>query len=152
MKKIDLGHAVQILANVGVVVGIIFLVLEINQNNEQQASQARYNYYQERLDILRDLALNGELSEIFVKATSGDPLSGTETLRLGALFESTLVAWEYEYGEFRRGRITPEEFNIAAKRNRFEGLSFGIGPAWDAYSTDAPEDFVKFVEQEIIRE
>jgi hypothetical protein len=33
MKKIDLGQAIQI-ANVGVIAGIVFLGVEIHQNNE----------------------------------------------------------------------------------------------------------------------
>ena len=34
MKKIDLGQAVSILANVGVLAGILFLAVELRQNNE----------------------------------------------------------------------------------------------------------------------
>ena len=44
MKGIDVGRAVGILANVGVIAGIVFLAIEINQNTEMmeaQMSQAR---------------------------------------------------------------------------------------------------------------
>lgn len=34
MKKIDLGQTVGILANVGVIAGLVFLVVEINQNTQ----------------------------------------------------------------------------------------------------------------------
>ena len=34
MKKIDLGQAIGILANVGVTAGIVFLGMELRQNNE----------------------------------------------------------------------------------------------------------------------
>ena len=34
MKKIDLGQAIGILANVGVIAGIVFLGMELRQNNE----------------------------------------------------------------------------------------------------------------------
>jgi hypothetical protein len=38
MKKIDLGQAIQV-ANVGVIVGIVFLGVEIHQNNEVMGQQ-----------------------------------------------------------------------------------------------------------------
>ncbi len=39
MKKIDLGQIITILANVGVVIGLVFLTLEIRQNNAQMRAQ-----------------------------------------------------------------------------------------------------------------
>ena len=41
MKKINLDRTIQIIANVGVIAGIVFLGMEINQNNEAMAVQAR---------------------------------------------------------------------------------------------------------------
>jgi len=51
MKKIDLGHAVTILANLGVLAGIIFLAFEINQNTATMRTAA----YQSRTDAVVDL-------------------------------------------------------------------------------------------------
>ena len=42
MKKLDLGQTITILANIGVIAGIVFLGLEIRQNNELMAAEARY--------------------------------------------------------------------------------------------------------------
>ena len=39
MKKIDVGQTMTILANLGVIIGIAFLAVEINQNNSQLAAQ-----------------------------------------------------------------------------------------------------------------
>jgi hypothetical protein len=41
--KIELGPTVQVLANLGVIAGIAVLALELKQNNELLASQARSN-------------------------------------------------------------------------------------------------------------
>ncbi len=43
MKKIDLGQTITILANVGVIAGIVFLAVELRQNNTLMAAQARFN-------------------------------------------------------------------------------------------------------------
>ena len=41
MKKVDVGRAVGILANLGVVAGIIFLAIEVGQNNELMRAASR---------------------------------------------------------------------------------------------------------------
>ena len=46
MKKIDLGQTITILANVGVIAGIVFLAIELRQNNEYMAANARYDLLQ----------------------------------------------------------------------------------------------------------
>jgi len=52
MKKIDLGQTITILANVGVIVGIIFLAAELRQNNRQLALQS----YQALVGQINDLS------------------------------------------------------------------------------------------------
>jgi len=42
--KIDLGQTISVLANVGVIAGIVFLGYELRQNNSLLASQARSNH------------------------------------------------------------------------------------------------------------
>ena len=38
MKRIDIGQAIAIAANAGVIVGIAFLAVEVSQNNDQLAA------------------------------------------------------------------------------------------------------------------
>ncbi len=41
MRKINVGQTVGILANVGVIAGIVFLVFELQQNREMMRAQTR---------------------------------------------------------------------------------------------------------------
>ena len=41
MKRIDLGQTLNTLANVGVIAGIVFLAVELDQNNEFLELEAR---------------------------------------------------------------------------------------------------------------
>ena len=50
MKNLDVGQTITILANVGVIAGIILLAVEIDQNNQALGTQARL----ERESVLRD--------------------------------------------------------------------------------------------------
>jgi hypothetical protein len=42
MKKIDFGQTVSVVANIGVVIGIVLLVYELNQNRQMTAAQTRH--------------------------------------------------------------------------------------------------------------
>jgi hypothetical protein len=48
---LDIGQIVTIGANIGVIAGLIFLAMEIRQNNKLLAAQARYSLRQYRSDI-----------------------------------------------------------------------------------------------------
>ncbi len=56
MKKIDLGQTISILANVGVIGGIVFLAFELRQNSEQLEIQAREQTVSRRFSTV-DLVL-----------------------------------------------------------------------------------------------
>ncbi len=43
MKKIELGQAIGILANIGVLGGLLLLAFELRQNNELMAAEGRFN-------------------------------------------------------------------------------------------------------------
>ena len=152
MKKNDVGSAVQILANLGVIAGIAFLALETRQNSEQLAGQARFNYYQTRLQFNKEL-VEGPITPLTVRLLSGEPLSPVEHRRLVQWFRGVFIQWEYEFSEFERGLITRTEFNVLGKREFFNGsLRELLEPIWADYRATGPEDFVQFVEREVASE
>lgn len=51
MKKIDLGQTISILANLGVIVGIVFLLLELRQNTKQLELQSYQTWVDANLQI-----------------------------------------------------------------------------------------------------
>ena len=106
MKKIDVGQAVQVLANVGVIAGIIFLGLEVQQNNDFLDSQARQN----RVNGARELnaaIYNDEtgLGQILAKARRGEPLTDDEAFRLDRYLTTVILSWEYWYQDYADGII-----------------------------------------------
>jgi hypothetical protein len=63
MKKIDLGQALSILANLGVLIGILLLVLELKQNNRFADEQAQYAALQQSLRM-NELIVQPELAPL----------------------------------------------------------------------------------------
>lgn len=149
MRKIDLGQTIGILANVGVLVGIVFLLLELQQKNEQLSAQSRFNYYQNRISEYRLIAENGELVEIMQRANAGEELSPFERARVTNRMNALITGWEYEFGEMERGRLLEEEFNVAAKRQVYRSLP-ALEQIWVQYRSTAPPRFTEFMEQTIV--
>lgn len=82
MKKIGLGQIFRILANLGVIAGIVFLGVELQQNNALLGAQARATRAQVRMDGT-DLALSSpELMRAFAREQSGESLSELDQMYL----------------------------------------------------------------------
>jgi len=81
MQKIDIGRAVQTTANVGVIVGILILVVEINQNTAAIYAQTSQSRADAALTEAESLYNSEFLPEIFVAIQHKQPLTEVQTFR-----------------------------------------------------------------------
>ena len=91
MKKIDVGQGVAILANLGVIAGILLLTLELRQNNELMSIQAQATAVSLRTEVWRPTLEQPDIAPLLLKDQRGEELSGEEELRLRALWMRSLV-------------------------------------------------------------
>ena len=75
MKKISLGQTLGILANLGVIAGILLLTYELNQNRQMMQSQTRNAIADTLVHLVSLEATTPEPIETEVKLESGVPLS-----------------------------------------------------------------------------
>lgn len=90
MKKIDLGQAITILANLGVIGGLIFVGLQLQQDRQiarQQMVHSSTNLYDYWADLLNEGA------EVWSNGLAGDSLNDSESVQFHALAE----AWHTRY-------------------------------------------------------
>ena len=85
MKKIDLGQALSILANLGVIAGIVFLAIEVGQNQaalEEQNTLTRISGRDAALEYFsshrKTLLDNPDLLQMRLKARRGETLTALE--------------------------------------------------------------------------
>ena len=101
MKSIRLGEAIQILSNIGVLAGIVFLAYEIHQNTVSTQLSAAQNYLGSSYQMSMHFAENPELAGLVTKSmTNPDQLSPIEAFQLDRLQFSTLRTWQnmhYQY-------------------------------------------------------
>lgn len=103
MKKIDLGQALGILANVGVIAGILFLGYELRQNNELMRFDAEYLYFQNRIAPQQALLEEGGLAETLAKAGKNAILDDTERVRIGTHYGRIYRSFEWEHAQAQKG-------------------------------------------------
>ena len=123
MKKLDLGQTVGILANIGVIAGIVFLALELRQNNELLAAQAR----SDRIGLRQaDNALvleNPDLAVALAKSANGEVLTSHETILRNRYGDFVLINFQNTYSEMARGLLDEASIPIEAWT-----MNFGDGP------------------------
>jgi len=110
MRRINLGQTVTILANLGVLVGILLLVYELNQNREMMRSQTRDSIAEMLINLLALEASDPRISEIYVKRASGEPLTPVEADRFQTI---QWAYWRYRenvHYQYRNGLYEEEEY------------------------------------------
>jgi len=152
MRNVDVGQTVQILANVGVIAGIVFLGLEVQQNNDLLDSQARQN----RLNGARELnaAIYDEetgLGRVIAKARSGAELTEDEAFRLDRYLVTVILSWEYWYQDFSDGIIDDEELRYRG----WSGIFYDVLPermvaTWERLRPNSNPGFVEFMEENVV--
>ena len=150
MKKIDLGQTITALANIGVLIGIIFLAVEINQNNEALATQARLD----RESVLRnswDRTLgNPDIVRATVKARAGETLSPEEAYLLNALNRAIFTDLSLIYHQVQDGLLGQDAIPIALWRDAFHRNFPRIAETWSLHKRTHAPDFVQWYEENII--
>ena len=141
MKKIDVGQTVTILANAGVIAGILLLAYELRQNNELMEAEARFN----RLSLITEaqgaLVDNPDLAELFVKLSNGDDLTQGEGVRLRSYFQMVFRNQEWQYREVPESLLSVQTWRRNA--NDFRRT------VWEERKAEFDPDFVQFMDENV---
>lgn len=150
MKGINLGQAIQILANVGVIAGIVMLAIELRQNNELLGVELRANT-SERILGTSDIVLgNPYLLELLGKDVAA--LTQAERDAVVLLGIRTLSGFESAYQEVVAGQGSEERLRVTVRalwdRPR---LNYGMPLAWDTFKARGRDPgFVAWMEENVV--
>jgi len=149
LKKIDLGQTITILANIGVIAGIIFLAFELRQNNELLVAQTTYSQFaidrEQRMAIIQ----TDGLLEAMVKVQSNSPLSETEDLRLQFLYNDMVDTWRWQYREVQAGLLPNDFIDVDSWRSTLDILP-GVLAAFEDDRPVLDPEFVRFVDENVV--
>jgi len=109
-----------LVANVAVVVGIVFVALQLNQNSRMMKTQTRNAITESILNFQFNAQTSG-LRDVEEKGTRDlASLTAEETRQLFQLYVSNLRLWENIHYQYRNGVFDEAEF--AAERNSWKAL------------------------------
>lgn len=146
MKKIDLGQTITILANIGVIAGIFFLAIELQQNNRLLDAQVSYNLLLHRTRTSNEVYFNPEFAAFNFKVESDEELSPVEQFRVNARNKRNILGFEWEYLQYRSGNLG---YLPLDQWRRFMNDQRWQAAVWEPNKNLLSTEFVEFVEREI---
>jgi len=144
MKKLYLGQTVGILANLGVITGIVFLGIELRQNNELQQAQARVARADSRQSAFRLLIENPDLRAA---------LEAEEDNRLvRSFYNFVFTGWQYSFGEYEAGMIDAEDLDASGWGLWLRGPSAlpGMLSYWERIKGTYRPSFVHWMDENVV--
>ena len=111
-KTSKLNERLTLIANLSVVVGIIFLAVELQQNTQAIQAQTRDSLTEKQMEFYGWLATNRDLAEVEGTAfASGlDALDPVQRRMWFGYVNAVLREWENSHYQYERGLFTAPEF------------------------------------------
>ena len=149
MKKINLGQTLQFLGNIGIFIGILLLVYELQQNNELLSAQGRADREVVRREAGSRYLENPALISATVKANNGEPLTEEEAVLLDYASRAALWDWQYIVREYRLGLLDADVIPHDAWTIIFREDP-GIAEFWSKNPEFFEPEFIQWMEENVV--
>ena len=136
-------------ANVGVLAGIVFLAVELQQNTEILQAQARRDQLDARTASGELVITNSDLAEVAFKASNGEELTPLEEYRFDSWAYQKFRNWEWQFGEYLHGTLLVDELPVVGWANNFETYP-RLREIWEMRKANLSPDFVEFVDTKVV--
>ena len=135
-----------LLANFGVLAGVVFLAFELRQNNELLIQESRYNMVQNQKDWSQFLTSDEEIFKLIV-VDSEVELTDAEKARRYSILLGNLQTWQWEWEQSRSGLLGTTDVPVEAFRVLW--VNFEIEENWPQLKPTFKPEFVRFIENEV---
>ena len=150
MKKIDLGQIITILANLGVIVGIGFLAVEIRQGNALLNAESRGSRAEVRREWYERIIENDRLVTAIGKTRRSEALTADEELVWNSFMQYTFTGWQVAYQDWRAGLLEEKDLPTGGWR-QFLREEPGVIEFWDRVKVGRyPPDFAEWVDNYLL--
>ena len=128
-------------ANLGVLVGIVLLLVELDQNRDMMRAQTRHQLATALVELQIETGTNQQLVELLQRADDGEELTSAERRQVGYRYNALIRYWENVHYQYRQDLYDEVEFESQKKawRRTFEDVP-SITRYWcNASSMYSPE-------------
>lgn len=130
MKSEPLHRWLTLGANVGVLLGILLVTLELRQSLTAVRAQTRHEVSAEFTDFMKLLASNEQLANLRRRGDAGELVDANEIYRYEAYTRGLFRYWEDVHYQFRHGLYDEPEFSRQREAWRLHALSSPGLIAW----------------------
>lgn len=148
MKQIKLADIGTLIANIGVIGGLLLLAYEVRQNNELMEADARLNRVNMVVDAWRFTAENGDVTELREREKNGEELSGADKRRIDATVMSVFLLIEWTYREMSADPRQLEQVREVQRHNFSNAPEYRR--VWDERRNSFDPDFVEWMERNVV--
>ena len=147
MKVQLLNNWLTFAANVGVIIGIVVLVVEINQNTRVAEVEAYQTLIGQVMDINNQSINNPDLRALLAKQLSGnEPNSGDERVLATIFLANNIRHGDMAYYQYERGLIDKERLDsiLGVMYNNIT-MSKHAMSVWDSLSPNFTPEYIAYV-------
>lgn len=150
MKNVGLKDFLELLGGVAVLVGLVFVGLELRQNTAAMEAATLQNQTDASTEFLLLIASDPELARIWQESVDDTiQMSESDNMRFFLISRARWLRMQNAYLQWQRGTLSNEDWMF------YEGLictSGATGPArfgrmWDDHRAVLSPKFVEFVEE-----
>ncbi|MEM7084508.1 MAG: hypothetical protein AAF465_17450 [Pseudomonadota bacterium] len=142
IKSMRIENWAQLVANIGVIAGIIFLAFELQQNNELLDAEARRDRATFLQDTHRLLATDEKLAALVLKSNQTSDLTELERFQVHEFWLSVLHNIDLARTEMHASELEP----VVQRLQTFFQTSEGLKSTWTSESHRFSPDFVAWME------
>ncbi|MBT4519408.1 MAG: hypothetical protein HOC23_05330 [Halieaceae bacterium] len=141
------NHWIALIANFGVIAGVVFLAFEIQQNNELLVQESRYSMLENQKDWKFFLNGNPEVAKLIYAPDTGE-LSEVDKLRRFDILNGLLLTWQWEWEQSQTGLFGDSQLPVEAFRTLWK--SQGSQTEWLKLKPTLRPEFADFMEDNVV--
>jgi len=142
-----INHWITLAANLGVVAGVVFLALEIQQNNELLVQDSRYSMLENQKDWKFFLNGDPEIAKL-IYAPKVEELSDVEKLRRFDILSGLLLTWQWEWEQSQSGLFGNTKLPVEGFRSLWK--SQNTKNEWAELKRILKPEFANFLQENIV--
>jgi hypothetical protein len=109
MKKISIVETMELVANLSVIAGLVFLAFQVRQNTAAVQAQTLQSLVESSASFLENLARDPESQTIVRKlATNPDEVTEDDAFRVALLMRAQMTRYQSAYLQWQKGSLSEE--------------------------------------------
>jgi len=135
VKKISLNEWLAVATNLAVIIGIVFLAIEIRQNNQLLRAEAVSALLETRMVRNQEVFSNQSIALLLAKNERNEQLTDDDLIRLQAGFSRTLMGWQRDFFLYEEGLLSESYIrtNLAVMKETLSPNAVGTYTHFDLW-------------------